>query len=64
MPLSERTGRAATYSHGRGDQHAVACAARAHMDPAGIHPFPDANGQTRRLGVAALLLQSGYPPAL
>ncbi len=55
---------ARSYTQGPGDQHPVAFAAHAHIDLAGIHPFQDGNGRTCRLVVNALLMQSGYPPAL
>ena len=55
---------AVSYTRGPGDQDPVAFAAQAHIDLAGIHPFPDGNGRTCRLVVNALLLQNGYPPAL
>lgn len=53
-----------SYTQGPGVQDPVAFAARAHIDLAGIHPFPDGNGRTCRLVVNALLLQNDYPPAL
>ena len=53
-----------SYTQGPGDQHPVVFAAQAHIDLAAIHPFQDGNGRTCRLVVNALLMQSGYPPAL
>ncbi len=49
-----------SYTHDPGDQDPVAFAAHAHIDLAGIRPFPDGNGRTCRLVVNALLLKSDY----
>jgi len=44
--------------------HPVLFAARLHKKLVQIHPFVDGNGRICRLGMNAVLIQNGYPPAV